>query len=116
MPNERKTDMKSRLALIVIIALAGMGIAAQEKGKAAASGFMQQAFAAWNSHDPDKVVTYYSEDVVYEDVAYGAVNHGRDELRKFAAGFIEAVSGLKLTRGRSTTYHSPAVGGVVLTR
>ncbi len=32
--------MKSRLALIVIIALAGMGIAAQEKGKAAGGGFM----------------------------------------------------------------------------
>jgi len=88
--------MKSRLALIVIIVLVSTTVIAQEKGKAAGSGFLQQAFAAWNSHDPDKVVSYYTEDVVYEDVAYGAVNHGRAELRKFAAGFIEAVPDLKL--------------------
>jgi len=45
---------------------------------------------------PHKVVTFYTEDVVYEDVAYGVVNHGRAELRKFAAGFFEAVPDLKL--------------------
>ncbi len=106
--------MKSRLALIVIIVLVGMRVAAQEKGKAAASGFMQQAFAAWNSHDPDKVVTYYSEDVVYEDVAYGAVNHGRDELRKFAAGFIEAVPDLKLEVVSSSIHNGHGVAEWVL--
>ncbi len=56
--------MKSRVVLIVLIVLAGMRVDGQEKGKVAGSGFLQQAFAAWNSHDPDKVVTFYTEDVV----------------------------------------------------
>ena len=88
--------MKIRVALIVIIVLVGTGGSAQEKGRAAGSGFVQMVFAAWNSHDPDRVVTYYTGDVVYEDVAYGAVSHGSAELRKFAAGFMEAVPDLKL--------------------
>jgi steroid delta-isomerase-like uncharacterized protein len=89
-------SMKSRLAIFAIIALVGLGLRAQDKGKKANADFMQQAFAAWNSHDPDKVVSFCTEDVVYEDVAYGAVNHGSAELRKFAAGFFEAVPDLKL--------------------
>jgi steroid delta-isomerase-like uncharacterized protein len=106
--------MKSRLALIVIIVLVGTTVTAQNKGKAAGSGFLQQVFAAWSSHDPDKVVTNYTEDVVYEDVAYGKVSHGRSELRKFAAGFFEAVSDLKLEAVSSSVHHGHGVAEWVL--
>ena len=106
--------MKKHLALIVIIVLVGMNVAAQEKDKAAGKGFVKQAFAAWNLHDPDKVVTFYTEDVVYEDVAYGAVNHGRSELRKFAAGFIEAVPDLKLEVVWSSIHNGHGVAEWVL--
>jgi len=106
--------MKSRLALTVIIVLLGMRVTAQEKGKLVGDGFMQQVFAAWNSHDPDKVVTYYTEDVVYEDVAYGTMNHGRPELRKFAAGFIEAVPDLKLEVVKTAVHHGRGVAEWVL--
>jgi len=106
--------MKSRLAVIVIIVLVSMSVGAKEKRKAAGGGFMQQAFAAWNSHAPDKVVTYYTEDVVYEDVAYGAVNHGRAELRKFAAGFIEAVPDLRLEVVSSSIHNGHGVAEWVL--
>ena len=50
---------------------------------AAAADVFEQVIAAWNSHDPDKVVAMYADDVVFEDVTLGAVNHGRDALRKF---------------------------------
>ena len=106
--------MKSRLAVIVIIVLVSMSVGANEKGKAAASGFVQQAFAAWSSHDPDKVVSYYTEDVVYEDVAYGAVNHGRVELRRFAAGFMEAVPDLRLEVVSSSIHNGHGVAEWVL--
>ncbi len=106
--------MKSRVVLIVLIVLAGMRADGQEKGKVAGSGFLQQAFAAWNSHDPDKVVTFYTEDVVYEDVAYGIVNHGRSELRKFAAGFFEAVPDLKLEVVSSSVHNGHGVAEWVL--
>jgi steroid delta-isomerase-like uncharacterized protein len=106
--------MKSRLALIVIIVLVGVRVAAQEKGRASGNRFVQLVFAAWNSHDPDKVVTYYTEDIVYEDVAYGAVNHGRAELRKFAAGFIDAVPDLKLEMVSSSIHNGHGVAEWVL--
>jgi len=51
--------------------------------------------AAWNSHDVDKVVPLFTDDVVYEDVTFGAVNHGSAELRKFASFFFEAVPDMK---------------------
>lgn len=52
--------------------------------------------AAWNSHDVERIVPVFTEDVLYEDVAFGLVNHGSAELRKFAAGFLDAVPDLKL--------------------
>ena len=47
---------------------------------------MERALASWNTHDPDKIVTFYTDDIVYEDVPHGIVCHGRAELREFVAG------------------------------
>ncbi len=57
---------------------------------------VQEQFAAWNSHDPDKVASFYTDDVVYEDVAFGLKAHGHGELRKMAADFFTRVPDLKL--------------------
>ena len=46
--------------------------------------------AAWNSQDAEKVVAIFTTDVLFEDVALGAVSHGSAELRKFAASVFEA--------------------------
>jgi steroid delta-isomerase-like uncharacterized protein len=45
----------------------------------------------WSSHDPEEVVALFTDDCVYEDVTFGVVLHGRDELRSFAAGAFAAV-------------------------
>jgi steroid delta-isomerase-like uncharacterized protein len=65
-------------------------VPAQKKMPVAAS-----LIAAWNSHDAEKVVAIFTTDVLYEDVALGAVNHGSAELRKFAASVFEAVPDAK---------------------
>lgn len=88
--------MRKRLTMVILIALMGVTLAAQQKRKAADSDLMRETFLAWNSHDPDKVISFYTEDAVYEDVAYGEVSRGKAELRKFAAGFFEAVPDLKV--------------------
>jgi nuclear transport factor 2 (NTF2) superfamily protein len=76
----------SKVSTIVsIILLVAEMSAAQTKLPVAAS-----LVAAWNSHDPEKVVAIFTTDVLYEDVALGAVNHGSAELRKFAASVFEA--------------------------
>src|SRR5215467_1688043 len=51
--------------------------------------------AAWNSHDVNRVIPLFTDDVLYEDVTFGAVNHGSADLRKFASFFFEAVPDMK---------------------
>lgn len=52
--------------------------------------------AAWNSHNPDKMLPLFTDDIFYEDVAFGAANHGKAEVRKFAADEFDAVPDLEL--------------------
>jgi steroid delta-isomerase-like uncharacterized protein/uncharacterized protein (TIGR02118 family) len=42
----------------------------------------------WSSHDMDRLLDLFTEDVVYEDVTMGAVNHGKDQLRRFGEGIF----------------------------
>ena len=57
--------------------------------------------AAWNSHSPDKMLPLFADDILYEDVAFGEVSHGRAELSKFAASEFVAVPDLELKLLRS---------------
>jgi len=56
---------------------------------------VERWIAAWNSHDVEKVVPLFTNNVLYEDVTFGAVNHGSADLRKFASFFFEAVPDMK---------------------
>ena len=48
----------------------------------------RDSFAAWNSHDVDRIASFYTEDCVHEDVAVGAVIHGVQELKKTLSGLF----------------------------
>jgi steroid delta-isomerase-like uncharacterized protein len=63
------------------------------KGK---TGIEEQWIAAWNSHNPDQMLALFTDDVMYEDVAFGEVSHGKAELRKFASEEFEGVPDLRL--------------------
>ena len=39
--------------------------------------------AAWNSHDVNKILSFYTDDCIFEDVAVGLVNHGKKEFADF---------------------------------
>jgi ketosteroid isomerase-like protein len=39
--------------------------------------------AAWNSHDLDKIISFYTDDCVLEDNGLGVVCHGKKELVAF---------------------------------
>jgi len=73
--------------------------AAPLEGKSAGdrdAAIAEKWIAAWNSHSPDKMLPLFTDDVFYEDVAFGAANHGKAELRKFAADEFAAVPDLEL--------------------
>jgi hypothetical protein len=42
----------------------------------------------WSSHDMDGLLALFTDDVIYEDVTMGVVNHGKDELQRFGQGFF----------------------------
>lgn len=87
-----------RISLIAsVLILFGLVAAAQRSASSTSpSRIAEDWIAAWNSHNPEKLVVLFTNGVVYEDVAFGEVSHGPAELRKFAASFIEAVPDLKL--------------------
>jgi steroid delta-isomerase-like uncharacterized protein len=43
--------------------------------------------AAVNSHDVEKMVSFFTDDCVYEDMAVGVVNRGKQELKAFVTGW-----------------------------
>jgi steroid delta-isomerase-like uncharacterized protein len=82
------------LAMLILPA-----IAAPPGGKATGdrdAAVAEKWIAAWNSRSPDKMLPLFTDDIVYEDVALGEVNHGKAELRAFAASEFEAVPDLEL--------------------
>src|SRR5688572_31906744 len=50
---------------------------------------------AWSSHDPGRVLALFTEDCFFEDVTFGVVTRGKEELRGFANGAFAAVPDLK---------------------
>jgi steroid delta-isomerase-like uncharacterized protein len=54
--------------------------------------------AAWNSHDVEKIVSFFTDDGVHEDMAIGAVYRGREELKVFISRTFAAFPDIKFER------------------
>jgi steroid delta-isomerase-like uncharacterized protein len=52
---------------------------------------------AWNSHDANAVAALFTRDAFYEDVTFGIVNHGAEQIRAFAESFFTTVPDLQFT-------------------
>src|SRR5208283_3698615 len=94
--------MNSERFLIGVLLLAILVLpstAAPREGKSSAdrdAALPEKWIAAWNSHNPDKMLLLFTDDVFYEDVAFGESSHGIAEVRKFAASEFEGVPDLQL--------------------
>ena len=91
----RKRVLSSAILLAMLVLPA---VAAPPDGKSIDpdAAVAEKWIAAWNSHNPDKMLSLFTDDIVYEDVAFGEVSHGSAELRKFAASEFEGVPDLEL--------------------
>ena len=87
-----------RVSVIALIAVLVTLQAASHRNPKISDNFI----AAWNSHDVERVISVFTDDVLYEDVTFGAVNHGSAELRKFATSIFEAVPDVKFELVSST--------------
>jgi steroid delta-isomerase-like uncharacterized protein len=45
--------------------------------------FAQRWLAAWNSHEPDRLLGLMTEDIAYDDSAWPRTMHGHAEVRQF---------------------------------
>jgi steroid delta-isomerase-like uncharacterized protein len=94
MNRKRLVTLTAALAVTILPAIAastGGELTSKREGTVG-----EQWIAAWNSHRPDQMLALFTEDIVYEDVAFGVVNHGKAEVRKFAAEEFEGVPDLEL--------------------
>jgi steroid delta-isomerase-like uncharacterized protein len=100
--------------VILVVVLSLSAVAKPAQGKPATGGASGDAgsalaakwIAAWNSHDPEKMLPLFTEDVFYEDVAFGEVSHGHAEVRKFALSEFEGVPDLELKLLRADIHGS----------
>lgn len=49
---------------------------------------MNDYVAAWNSHDVERIVSFFTDDGVYEDVSLGKVNRGKKEVKDFISSMF----------------------------
>jgi steroid delta-isomerase-like uncharacterized protein len=52
---------------------------------------------AWNSHDADAVAALFARDGFFEDVTFGVVAHGTNEIRAVAQSFFTVVPDLHIS-------------------
>jgi steroid delta-isomerase-like uncharacterized protein len=102
MEMDRKRVLAVLLAMLVVPAIVTLNAKAAGDGDTAVA---EKWIAAWNSHDPDKMLPVFTDDIFYEDVAFGEVSHGRAELRKFAVEEFEGVPDLELKLVRAAIHN-----------
>jgi len=94
--------MKSKRVLtgaILVVMLVLPVIAAPPDSKSTAdrdAAVAEKWIAGWNSHSPDKILALFTDDIFYEDVAFGEISHGQAEVRKFFLSELEGVPDLEL--------------------
>ncbi|MBV9791865.1 MAG: ester cyclase [Chloroflexi bacterium] len=61
------------------------------------AGLVAELLAAWNSHDIERVETFYAPDYVGEDVGQARPQHGPQERSRVLASYIRAFPDLHFT-------------------
>ena len=56
----------------------------------------QDYIQAWNTHDVEKVLSHFTDDIVYEDMVLAKVMRGKAELRTFATDTFTAFPDFKI--------------------
>ena len=70
--------------VVTVLMLSGSGSAVRSADAQALERVLERWAAAWSSGDVEKVLALFTDNVVYEDVTFGSVNHGTKELHEFA--------------------------------
>ena len=77
---------------------------------------LKEYYLAWNSHDAEKVSSFFTDDCVHEDVAVGAIFRGKNELKTGISPLFAAFPDFKLElksilRDASRLAHERVISG-----
>ena len=61
-----------------------------------AAGVVQEYLAAFNAHDAETLLALFTDDCVYEDVALGRIEHGKDRVRALVESVFVDIAGFRL--------------------
>ena len=76
----------------------------------------QSYLAAWNAHDVEKILSYFTDDCIYEDFGNGKTAHGKAELKDYCNMLFLDYPDFKLEKkswfsaGDNTAYEYTASG------
>ena len=59
-------------------------------------GDINSYFEAWSAGDVEKIMSYFGDGIVYEDIPTSTLSTGQDEARAFIQKFLGDTPGLKL--------------------
>lgn len=52
--------------------------------------------ASWNTHDVEKIASFFTDDCVYDNLARGQIYRGKDQLKGWAKPSLDAIPDFKL--------------------
>lgn len=78
----------------ICTAILVIGFGGRQEVVAEDTSIAQRWIDGWNSTDPEKLVSAFTSDGVYEDVTFEIVKKGSRELRELHKSFHTSVSGL----------------------
>lgn len=58
--------------------------------------FAEKYAAAWSTQNINAILSFFSEDCLYEDIALGAVNSGKGQLEAFLRGTFAAIPDFRI--------------------
>jgi steroid delta-isomerase-like uncharacterized protein len=88
--------MRRKLLIVAtMLALASATAPARSADTQALQRTLDQWAVAWSSSDVQKLLPLFTDNVDYEDVTLGAVNHGSNELRDFATATFGGFADMK---------------------
>jgi steroid delta-isomerase-like uncharacterized protein len=96
--SSKEVDMLRTLAVtITVVCLIGLiGCQTPRDKDIQTEQMFREYLAAWNAHDLDKMVSFFTDDCVYENLARGQTYRGKDELKAWAKGAFDAIPDFKL--------------------
>ena len=89
----------SRMFIAVFAsALVGLMLGCQTTGdrNMQSEKMFREYAATWSTHDVDKMLSYFTDDCVYENFARRTTYHGKDEVKAWAKASFEAIPDFKL--------------------